>query len=141
MPMLHCAATVGAAMREHSRVRMPKSPHSPCCAPPRAPAAARAGASEAAIETQIDDLLEEILHDDQLIDDAVSAQPVPAWAEARDEDDRIVVTGMGVLSPLGIGLSAFWNGLAEGRSGVGPITLCDPGESPSRIGRCELSRA
>lgn len=91
------------------------------------------GTSETEIETQIDELLEEILHDDQLIDDAISTQPVPAWAEARDEDSRIVVTGMGVLSPLGIGLDSFWNGLAEGRSGVGPITLCDSGESPSRI--------
>jgi 3-oxoacyl-[acyl-carrier-protein] synthase II len=40
---------------------------------------------------------------------------------------------MGLLTPLGIGTAAFWAGLSEGRSGVGPITLCDPGESPSRI--------
>jgi 3-oxoacyl-[acyl-carrier-protein] synthase II len=51
----------------------------------------------------------------------------------RNEDQRVVVTGMGVLTPLGIGLDIYWNGLAAGKSGVGPITLCDPGESTSRI--------
>lgn len=91
------------------------------------------GASGASIDLQIDTLLEEILHDEQLLEDDLVPQPLPAWAEARDEDSRIVVTGMGVLTPLGIGLPAFWNGLVEGRSGVGPITLCDPGDSPSRI--------
>lgn len=79
------------------------------------------------IDLQIDDLLEEILQDD------LAAQPLPARAEHRDENDRIVVTGIGVVSPLGIGSAAYWDALAAGRSGVGPITLCDPGESPSRI--------
>nr|HRC75670.1 beta-ketoacyl synthase N-terminal-like domain-containing protein [Kouleothrix sp.] len=93
----------------------------------------RQGAAETTIDAQIDDLLEEILHDEELIDDDLVAQPAPAWADTRDEDSRVVVTGMGVLTPLGIGLSAFWSGLAAGRSGVGPITLCNPGDSPSRI--------
>ncbi len=38
---------------------------------------------------------------------------------------RVVVTGMGVFSPVGIGKEAFWNGLSNGHSGIGPITLFD----------------
>jgi 3-oxoacyl-[acyl-carrier-protein] synthase II len=37
--------------------------------------------------------------------------------------NRVVVTGMGVLAPNGIGLEAFWESLLAGRSGIGPITL------------------
>lgn len=40
--------------------------------------------------------------------------------------NRVVVTGMGVLAPNGIGLERFWKSLLEGKSGVGPITLFDP---------------
>jgi 3-oxoacyl-[acyl-carrier-protein] synthase II len=87
----------------------------------------REAAGAATIDAQIDDLLEEILQDD------LSPQPLLARVDSRDEDDRIVVTGMGVVTPLGIGLSAYWDGLAAGRSGIGPITLCDPGDSPVRI--------
>ena len=35
---------------------------------------------------------------------------------------RVVVTGMGVISPLGTGLERFWESLSAGRSGVGAIT-------------------
>lgn len=79
------------------------------------------------IDAQIEDLLHDILEED------LAPLPVPIWNDDRDEDQRIVVTGMGLLTPLGIGIDSFWNGLVEGRSGVGPITLCDPGESPVRI--------
>ena len=34
---------------------------------------------------------------------------------------RVVITGLGVVSPIGIGPDAFWSSLAEGRGGVGPI--------------------
>ncbi len=80
------------------------------------------------IARQIDDLLEEAFDEDELI-----AQPAPAWSDDRREDDRIVVTGMGLVTPLGIGIDSFWNGLVEGRSGVRLITRCDPGDLPSRI--------
>ncbi len=36
---------------------------------------------------------------------------------------RVVVTGLGVVSPLGLSLDDFWNALAEGMSGIGPIEL------------------
>ena len=47
--------------------------------------------------------------------------------------NRVVITGMGVLAPNGIGLSAFWNSLLAGRSGIGPITLFDASKFKSRI--------
>jgi 3-oxoacyl-[acyl-carrier-protein] synthase II len=46
---------------------------------------------------------------------------------------RVVVTGMGVLAPNGVGLEAFWNSVVEGRSGIGPITLFDARGYRSRI--------
>ena len=39
---------------------------------------------------------------------------------------RVVVTGIGMISPLGIGNEPTWQGLVEGRSGIGRITKFDP---------------
>ncbi len=47
--------------------------------------------------------------------------------------NRVVITGMGVLAPNGIGLEAFWESLLAGRSGIGPITLFDASGLKSRI--------
>lgn len=47
--------------------------------------------------------------------------------------NRVVITGMGVLAPNGIGLQAFWESLVAGRSGVGTITRFDPAGFRSRI--------
>src|SRR3989337_4430214 len=44
----------------------------------------------------------------------------------RRTDRRVVVTGLGVVSPVGIGIDRFWNALMEGRSGVHRITSFDP---------------
>jgi 3-oxoacyl-[acyl-carrier-protein] synthase II len=41
---------------------------------------------------------------------------------------RVVVTGMGVVSPVGIGCEAMWASLAAGRSGIGPIDTFDTSE-------------
>jgi 3-oxoacyl-[acyl-carrier-protein] synthase II len=38
---------------------------------------------------------------------------------------RVVITGMGTVNPLGNNLQQYWNGLVEGRSGIGPIDLFD----------------
>ena len=47
--------------------------------------------------------------------------------------NRVVITGMGVLAPNGIGLEAFWDSLLKGRSGIGRITLFDPSNLKSQI--------
>lgn len=49
------------------------------------------------------------------------------------ERRRVVVTGMGVVSPVGIGVDAFWNALLSGKSGVTPITEFDPTDFPVKI--------
>ena len=46
---------------------------------------------------------------------------------------RVVITGMGVMSPLGKTVDEYWNGLVKGKSGIGNITLCDTKEFPSDI--------
>ena len=49
------------------------------------------------------------------------------------ERRRVVVTGMGVVSPVGIGVDAFWNALLSGKSGVTPITEFDATDFPVKI--------
>ena len=46
---------------------------------------------------------------------------------------RVVVTGMGIVSPVGIGLAAAWDSIRNARSGVGPITRFDASTFPTRI--------
>ncbi len=46
---------------------------------------------------------------------------------------RVVVTGLGMISPLGIGNEPTWQGLIEGRSGIGPITKFDAKDYAARI--------
>src|SRR5437870_1036732 len=47
--------------------------------------------------------------------------------------NRVVITGMGILAPNGIGNDEFWESLVTGRSGIGPITLFDASDLKSRI--------
>src|SRR5919202_3874088 len=42
------------------------------------------------------------------------------------EIPRVVITGMGAVSPLGLDVPSLWQGVKEARSGVGPITRFDP---------------
>ena len=46
---------------------------------------------------------------------------------------RVVVTGVGLLTPLGIGTETSWEGLRTGRSGIGPITQFDAAAFACRI--------
>lgn len=46
---------------------------------------------------------------------------------------RVVVTGLGVVTPIGVGHEEFWAGLMEGRNGVSRITHFDPAEFRSHM--------
>lgn len=64
----------------------------------------------------------------------VGGLPLPlSLALTPMERRRAVVTGIGLLTPCGIGVDAFWSALDEGRSGVGPITLFDPSRLQTRF--------
>ncbi|HQY62516.1 MAG TPA: beta-ketoacyl-ACP synthase II [Polyangiaceae bacterium] len=47
--------------------------------------------------------------------------------------ERVVITGVGLISPVGIGTEPTWNALLEGQSGAGPITLFDASQFRVRI--------
>jgi 3-oxoacyl-[acyl-carrier-protein] synthase II len=49
------------------------------------------------------------------------------------EKRRVVITGLGIVSPLGIGLEENWDAVSNGRSGIGPITRFDPKDLSSKI--------
>ena len=53
------------------------------------------------------------------------------------ELNRVVVTGMGIISPIGNNLNDYWNNLVNGVSGAGPITLYDASKFKTRIA-CEV---
>lgn len=46
---------------------------------------------------------------------------------------KVVITGMGVVSPIGNDITSFWNGIKEGKSGLGPITGFDASAFDSKI--------
>ena len=51
----------------------------------------------------------------------------------RSDSHRVVITGLGALSPLGHSVDELWSGLIAGRSGVDLITQFDTGELPCKI--------
>ena len=46
---------------------------------------------------------------------------------------RVVVTGLGIISPVGITIAEAWSSILAGKSGIGRITRFDPSPYPSRI--------
>lgn len=46
---------------------------------------------------------------------------------------RVVITGMGVISPIGVGLENFWNAVKTEQCGVGPITRFDASRLPCQV--------
>jgi beta-ketoacyl-acyl-carrier-protein synthase II len=51
----------------------------------------------------------------------------------RDVDERVVITGMGALTPLGLTVEQTWSGLVAGKSGITEITQFDASRLPVRI--------
>ena len=48
-------------------------------------------------------------------------------------ENRVVITGMGAITPLGLTPEKFWGNLLKGKSGIGPMTLCDSTDYPCHI--------
>jgi 3-oxoacyl-[acyl-carrier-protein] synthase II len=51
----------------------------------------------------------------------------------RDGERRVVVTGMGALTPIGNDVPTYWDSLVNGRSGIGRITAFDPVRTPAKV--------
>ena len=49
------------------------------------------------------------------------------------DQHTLVITGMGAVTPVGIGVSNYWQALVGGKCGVGPITRFDASELPVQI--------
>lgn len=49
------------------------------------------------------------------------------------EKRRVVITGMGLITPIGLDLETFWDALRFGRSGIAKMTRFDPKDSPSQL--------
>ncbi len=49
------------------------------------------------------------------------------------KERKVVVTGIGVITPIGTGMDAFWNSLINGKSGISEITRFDTERYPTRI--------
>ncbi len=51
----------------------------------------------------------------------------------KNTETRVVITGMGAITPLGESVDEYWDNLVNGCSGIGPMTLCDSSQYPSKI--------
>ncbi len=46
---------------------------------------------------------------------------------------RVLVTGLGAVTPIGNDVPSYWEGLRSGRNGVTRVTICDPADLPVQI--------
>jgi 3-oxoacyl-[acyl-carrier-protein] synthase II len=53
--------------------------------------------------------------------------------KANQENRRVVITGLGAVTPLGTGVDSYWEGVVAGRSGAGYITQFDASDCPTKI--------
>ena len=51
----------------------------------------------------------------------------------NNNENRVVITGMGAITCLGNSVDEFWTGLKNGKSGIGEISLVSPGGFPCRV--------
>jgi len=52
---------------------------------------------------------------------------------SKGKGSRVVITGMGAITPVGLNVADFWQGITAGRSGVRPITQFDASQHPTQI--------
>ena len=52
---------------------------------------------------------------------------------SRGKDSRVVITGMGAITPIGLNVADFWQGITAGQSGVRSITQFDASQHPTQI--------
>jgi 3-oxoacyl-[acyl-carrier-protein] synthase II len=62
------------------------------------------------------------------------ADRVPPRSSAERGERRVVITGLGAVTPLGNDVAAFWDGLVAGRSGIDRLSSFDPSGVPSQVG-------
>ena len=56
------------------------------------------------------------------------------WDKKENERKRVVITGMGTVTPLGNDIKKTWQNLVKGKSGIGHITIFDASKYPVKIG-------
>jgi 3-oxoacyl-[acyl-carrier-protein] synthase II len=91
----------------------------------------QAEAVTAEVEKQIDDLLGSI-EKGETIEPVPKARPKKVKKEQKGKR-RVVVTGLGAVTPLGLTVDEYWQGLVQGKSGIGPVTLCDVSDLTCKI--------
>ncbi len=90
---------------------------------PRSRTERQAEAVTTVVDKQINDLLGSIAKEER---GEPSPKPRPSRAgKGKRERRRVVITGMGAITPLGLTVDEYWQALVEGKSGIGKITLCD----------------
>lgn len=57
---------------------------------------------------------------------------------SKTSPQRVVITGIGAVTPIGTTAASFWDGMMQGRSGAGPITRFDASEFDTRFA-CEIT--
>lgn len=80
-----------------------------------------------------DDLSSDQLYDQPAVDERAIEAALVSLGEHPEARQRVVITGLGALTPLAGSAPASWEAMVAGRSGVGPVTLFDASDYPCQI--------
>ncbi len=80
-----------------------------------------------------DDLSSDQLYDQPAVDERAIEAALVSLGEHPETRQRVVITGLGALTPLASNAPASWEAMVAGRSGVGPVTLFDASDYPCQI--------